>query len=190
MLITFVATLIMPLQYAVLLGVAISILLFIAQQANRVTLVEMVPGAGGFPIEEPAPRQLTSHKITILYAYGSLFYAAAKTLEENLPAAEDARQAVVIFVLRGHEEFGSTMIGVLARYTKTVQANQGQVMLAGVSENVVTQLENTGMLDLIGRENVFLAKKQWGAAGNQAYEAAQAWLTAVDQAEKSEKVEK
>jgi len=190
MLITFVGTLIMPLQYAVLLGVAISILLFIAQQANRVTLVEMVPGAGGFPIEEPAPRQLTSHKITILYAYGSLFYAAAKTLEENLPAAEDAKQAVVIFVLRGHEEFGSTMIGVLARYTKTVQANQGQVMLAGVSENVVTQLENTGMLDLIGRENVFLAKKQWGAAGNQAYEAAQAWLTAVDQAEKSEKVEK
>ena len=49
MLITFVATLIMPLQYAVLLGVAISILLFIGQQANRITLVEMVPGAGGFP---------------------------------------------------------------------------------------------------------------------------------------------
>ena len=176
MLITFVATLIMPLQYAVLLGVAISILLFIGQQANRVTLVEVVPVAGGFPIEEPAPRQLASHKITILFTYGSLFYAAAKTLEENLPAAEAARQAVVIFIMRGHEEFGSTMIGVLERYAKTIQANQGKVMLAGVSQNVVTQLDNIGMLDIIGRENVFLAEKQWGAAGNKAYEAAQAWL--------------
>ena len=125
MLITFVATLIMPLQYAVFMGVGLSILLFLGQQANRITLVELVPSPGGFPIEQPAPRQLPSRKITLLFTYGSLFYAAAKTLEEVLPAAEDAKQAVVIFILRGHEEFGSTMFGVLERYIRTIQNNQG-----------------------------------------------------------------
>jgi SulP family sulfate permease len=181
MLITFVGTLIMPLQFAVLLGVAISIVLFISQQANRVRLVEMVPTVvGGFPVEQPVPSQLTSRKITVLFTYGSLFYAAAKTLEEDLPAAEDAKQAVVIFTLRGHEELGSTMMGVLDRYTRTIQKNGGQVMLAGLSESVRDQMERTGLLDLIGRENVFLVQPQWGAAANQALEAAQAWLAKTD----------
>lgn len=184
MAITFVGTMIMPLQFAVLLGVAISIVLYIVQQANRITLVEMVPVEGGYPIEQPAPRQLAGHKITLLFPYGSLFYAAAKTLEENLPDAENARQAVVIFLLRGYDEFGSTMIGVLDRYTRTVQGNGGKVMLAGISQGVLSQLERTGLLELIGKDNVFLAQAQWGVAANQAHEVAQAWLDSVDQPKK------
>jgi hypothetical protein len=85
---------------------------------------------------------------------------------------------------------GSSMIGVLERYNKTVRANQGKVMLAGISETLVTQLDNTGMLDKIGRENVFLAKKRFGEAGNQAYKAAQAWLAALEQAEEPEQEKK
>jgi sulfate permease, SulP family len=183
MLITFVGTMIMPLQFAVLMGVGISILLYIGQQANRITLVEMIPVEGGFPIERPAPRQLASHKVTVLYPYGSLFYAAAKTLEENLPAAEEARQAVVILLLRGYDEFGSTMIGVLERYNQTLRDNQGKIMLVGISESVRSQLERTGTLERIGPENVYMAQEQWGSAANQALETAQAWLTAPNQEE-------
>jgi len=175
--ITLLGTLVMPLQFAVLMGVALSILLFIFHQANRLTLVELVqPEKGAFPIERPAPRQLSNHKVTVLYPYGSLFYAAAKTFEENLPAADNAKEAVVIFVFRGYDKFGSTMIAVLDRYNQVVQANGGKVMLAGISPGVLLQLERTGLLDSIGRENVFLAQEQWGVAANQAYEAAQLWL--------------
>jgi SulP family sulfate permease len=181
MLITFGGTLTMPLQYAVLLGVATSILLYVFQGANRVRLVEMVPVKGGFPMEQPVSRQLASRRVTGLLPYGSLFYAAAKTLEENLPAADEARQAVVIFLLRGYDEFGSTMIGVLDRYARTLQRNGGRLMLAGVSEGVFQQIERTGLLRLIGRENVFMAQPQWGAAANEALETAQAWLDGLDQ---------
>jgi SulP family sulfate permease len=180
MLMTFVGTLMMPLQFAVLSGVAIAVVLHIMQQANRVSLTELVPVKGGFPSERPAPRQLPSRRVTALLPFGSLFYAAAKTLEENLPAAEEARQAVVIFLLRGYDEFGATMIGVLDRYARTVQGNEGKVMLAGVSESLFVQLERTGLLQVIGRDNVFMAQAQWGAAANQALEAAQAWLDALD----------
>jgi SulP family sulfate permease len=179
--ITFLGTLMMPLQYAVLLGVATSVMLYVFQGANRVRLVEMVPVTGGFPMEQPVPRQLASRRVTGLLPYGSLFYAAAKTLEENLPAADQARQAVVIFLLRGYDEFGSTMMGVLDRYARTLQRNGGRLMLAGVSEGVFQQIERTGLLKLIGRENVFLAQPQWGAAANEALETAQAWLDGLDQ---------
>jgi SulP family sulfate permease len=184
MLITFVGTLIMPLQFAVLMGVAISIVLYISQQANRIKLVEIIPQKGGFPLERAAPARLPSHKITMLYPYGSLFYAAAKTLEENLPAAEDTWKAVVIFLLRGYDEFGSTMIGVLDRYTHTVQDHGGKVMLVGLNEGVLSQLERTGLLELIGKENIFMARKEFGIAANQAFESAQNWLEAVDRLEK------
>ena len=183
MLITLAGTLTMPLQYAVLLGVATSIMLYLFQGANRIRLVELVPVKGGFPREQPVPRQLPSRRVTGLFPYGSLFYAAAKTLEENLPLAQDARQAVVIFLLRGYDEFGSTMIGVLDRYTRTIQGNGGKLMLAGVSEGVYSQMERTGLLKLIGRENVFPEQPQWGAAANQALEAAEAWLETLDQPE-------
>jgi SulP family sulfate permease len=184
MLITFVGTLVMPLQFAVLLGVAISIVLYITQQANRVKLVEIIPQKSGFHLERPAPAILPSHKITLLYPYGSLFYAAAKTLEENLPVPEDSRNAVVIFLIRGYDQFGSTMIGVLDRYTHTVQDQGGKLILAGASEGVQIQLERTGLLELIGKENIFMATDEIGMAANQAFEYGQKWLDEVEQQEK------
>jgi SulP family sulfate permease len=173
----------MPLQFAVLLGVAISILLYITQQANRIKLMEIIPQKSGFPLERPAPAELPSHAITLLVPYGSLFFAAAKTLEENLPAVENSRNAAVILILRGYDEFGSTMIGVLERYTRTLQEHGGKVMLAGVSEGILTQLERTYLLGLVGKENIFMAEEQLGMSANRAYEAALAWL---EQAESQE----
>lgn len=180
MLLTLFATLVMPLQYAVLMGVGLSILLFVFHQANRLQLVELVPSQNNaLPIEQPAPQRLSGHKVTVLYPYGSLFYAAAKTFEENLPAADQAKEAVVIFVFRGYEKFGSTMITVLDRYNQVLQTNGGKLILAGVSQGVMLQLERTGLLDRIGRENVYLAHRQWGISAYEAYEAAQAWLDKV-----------
>lgn len=143
-------------------------------------LVEFIPSEkNALPIEIPAPQQLVDRKVTVLYPYGSLFYAAAKTFEENLPAADGAKEAVVIFVFRGYDKFGSTLITVLDRYNQVIQANGGKLMLAGVSPGVMMQLERTGLLDKIGRENVFRVHDHWGVSAYEAYEAAQAWLADV-----------
>jgi sulfate permease, SulP family len=180
MTLTFIATLVMPLQHAVLIGVGLSILLFLFHQANRLRLVELVQSEiNALPIEIPAPQQLVDHMVTVLYPYGSLFYAAAKTFEENLPAADEAKEAVVIFVFRGYDKFGSTLITILDRYNQVIQANGGKLMLAGVSPGVMIQLERTGLLDKIGQNNVFRVHEHWGVSAYEAYEAAQAWLDNV-----------
>ena len=117
MVLTLVATLAMPLQFAIVVGVVISILLHVFQSSHRVEVVEFVPVEAGFPVEQPAPDKLPSHSITLLYIYGSPFFAAAATFEKKRPAADQAQQAVVIPLLRGEPEVGSTFIGVLRRYS-------------------------------------------------------------------------
>jgi SulP family sulfate permease len=113
----------------------------------------------------------------VLFVYGNLFYAAADILEKNLPAVEKASRPVVILLLRGHEDVGSTVAEVLRRYTQALQANHGKLILAGVSKVLRAQLQRTGMLELIGKENIFPETKSIGEAGNAAFKAANEWLS-------------
>jgi SulP family sulfate permease len=82
----------------------------------------------------------------------------------------------VAIILRGHSEIGSTLVTVLQRYARALQARDGKLMLVGVDPAVRDQLDRTGVLKLIGEENVFLATPQIGEALNQAVAAAKAWL--------------
>lgn len=176
MLLTFLATLFVPLQYAVMLGVAFSVTLYVARQSNKVVVTWIVPVAGGFPVERPAPRELPSRQFTMLQIYGSLFFAAAKNLEEMLPTLDNTTRAVVALGLRGRAEIGSTFVTVLQRYAEELNARDSKLMLIGVDQRVLDQLSRTGLLQLIGEENVFLATPQLGEAMNQAMAAAAAWL--------------
>jgi SulP family sulfate permease len=163
----------------VLIGVALSTVLYVAQQSNKVVLKEWVLVPDGFPVEQSAPETLPSHRLTLLQVYGSLFFAAAKNLEEMLPVADNTTRAVVVLSLRGRAEIGSTFVGVLRRYAKTLHAGNSKLMLVGVDTAVLAQLAKTGVLDLIGEENVFIATPQLGAGLNQAVTAAHAWLATV-----------
>jgi sulfate permease, SulP family len=174
--VTFVATLVVPLQFAVLFGMALSIVLNTFRQSNKLVVTQWVLQSGGFPIEQPPPRRLPSHQLTLLHVYGSLFFAAAKSLEEMLPEIAHSSRAVVAINMRGMGEIGSTFITVLQRYAKTLHAHDGRLMLVGVDTDVRAQLAKTGLLRVIGEENVFAATPQLGEALNLAVAAAKAWI--------------
>ncbi len=80
MIATFLATLTVPLQFAVLFGVVMSILLNTIRQSNKVVVVHWVLQEQGFPVEQPPPKSLPSHQLTVLHIYGSMFFAAAKNM--------------------------------------------------------------------------------------------------------------
>ena len=176
MVITFGSTLVMPLQYAVLVGVSVSILMAVFQQSNTLRIVEWDTRDTGWPVEKPAPSQLESNKVTVLFTYGNLFYAAADKFEKSLPAVEGARRAVVILLLRGYEDIGSTVSEVLRRYAEALQSHSGKLILAGVSPALRDQLQRTGLINMIGPENIFPATDTIGEAGNTALKAATDWL--------------
>lgn len=176
MAVTFVATLAVPLQFAVLFGMALSIVLHVFRESNKVVITEWVLQPGGFPLERTPARQLPSHQLTVLHVYGSLFFAAAKNMEEMLPDVGNTTRAVVAISLRGKSEIGSTFVTVLQRYCEALRAHDSRLMLVGVDAVVLDQLAKTGVLQVIGQENVFVATPQLGEALNQAVADANTWL--------------
>jgi SulP family sulfate permease len=176
MALTFASTLFLPLQFAVFVGVAVSVLLHVFRSSNQIRLVQWQLVPGGFPLEEPAPKTLASNEITILNSYGSLFFAAASTAEARLPAVGDAVRPVVIFGMRGRDEVGSTFLNVVDRYAKSLRDRGGRLMLVGVGPHVMMQLVRTGMVTRLGTENIFAEEEQLGVALNLAITEAQAFL--------------
>jgi hypothetical protein len=65
---------------------------------------------------------------------------------------------------------------VLTRYAENLKANQGKLMLAGISKSVYLQLQHTGTLDVIGKENVYRSTSIIGDSSLDAYRDATAWL--------------
>lgn len=99
-----------------------------------------------------------------------------KDVEDMLPAVDQTNHAVVVIGLRGKTEIGSTFTAVLQRYAQALRAHDSKLMLAGVEPAVRDQLSKTGVLNIIGEENIFLVTPQFGEAMNRAAAAAYAWL--------------
>lgn len=173
---TFVLTMTIPLQYAVLLGVALSVVLYVVQQSNRITVRRrVVDPSARWPSEEDPPAEIPAGEVVVLQPYGSLFFAAAPVFAEQLPdVTERSQGAVVIIRLRGKEDVGSTFIDVVRRYAEQLSAVGARLMLAGVSEQVHDQLAQTGALDAIGAGNVFPATRSVGESLQRAIDAAEA----------------
>jgi len=175
MLVTFVATLVMPLEQAVLLGVILAAVLFLYRASTDIRLVQIVPEDGGFR-ECPPPAQLASDRVTMLDVYGSLFYAGARTVGRLLPSPRGASRAVVVLRLRGQSNLGVTFLDVASAYARQLQAGGGTLFLAGVDPAVKRQMAKTGHLREIGEDHVFKAGTLVGASTGAAFRAGQAWL--------------
>lgn len=161
---TFVLTLLIPLQYAVLAGVAISVLLFVFQQSNKVTVTRWrFDDDSPYPVEGPPPAALPGGEVVVLAAYGSLFFASAQVVESQLPRpVQGSRGSVVVLRLRGKEDLGSTFIHAVLRYRDVLDGAGCALVLAGVGDRVLGQLSRTGALEVLGADNVFVATDRVG----------------------------
>ncbi|MCP4167268.1 MAG: SulP family inorganic anion transporter [Chloroflexi bacterium] len=177
MILTFVLALLVPLQYAVLLGVALAVLLVVVQMSNTIAIKEWIYKPGQLPLEQDPPEVLPSSRITILIPYGSLFFASATTFEEALPnIGEETSHALVVLRLRGRIDLGSTVMNVLVRYAEDLRAAKCRLMLAGVGEHSLGEFEKTGLINEFGRDNVFKATDRAGESTLAALAVAEKWL--------------
>jgi SulP family sulfate permease len=176
MIVTFVATLFLPLQIAVAISVVLTFLLYVFQSAEKVRIERIVPLEDGGFAEADLPGQVPSGEILMMQPVGSLFFAGAAEFEENLPVVGDARGSVVIIRLRDRDEVGSTFIRIIERYARSLQQQGNLLMLEGLNERVLEQLNKTDVLSLIGADNVFLADPRFGVSARQAISAAEAWM--------------
>jgi SulP family sulfate permease len=166
-----------PLQYAVIVGVAMSLLLFVIQQSNKITVKEWTPTENILPRETEASQIVEADRPTLLVTYGSLFFATAPLFEEQLPdVTEETHNAAVIINLRSSIDLGSTFLKVLERYVTDLHAQDSILMLAGVLPKIVDQLEKTGLIRLIGRDNIFVQGEIIGQSVLAAWDKAEQWI--------------
>lgn len=170
MAVTFGLTLVIPLQYAVLVGVGLGIILFVSQQSNRVRVRQVHVLEGGRMRESAPPARIDAGRIVVLQPYGSLFFASAPVFEGHLPAVdEDSRGATVIVRLRGTDQIGLSLIEVLRRYARELQAVEGTLVLVISEKLVYEQVKVSGLRDELGAGNAYRSTEWVGETVRQAY---------------------
>ena len=184
---TFLATLVLPIQEAILVGIVLSILDYVYTSSRNFQLVEIVPTEEGEYEVKAAPTQLEDQHVIVLYGWGSFFFASARAMEALLPQVKGSHRAVVILRLQGVSQIGSTFILVLERYANKLQVNGGKLILSGVSAHVKAQLDRTETTETISEADIFLSSGRLGASTKAAIEAANCWLAKSAESENSDK---
>ncbi len=175
--VTFVLTLIIPLQWAVLVGVGISVILTVITQSNRVTIKRRVMEEPGVWVESDPPETVPSNQVVVLQPYGSLFFASAPVFEEALPeVTPDSQNSAVILRLRGRSDLGTTFMDVLARYAGELEAVGSKLVLVSADERLNEQFDVTGVSDAVGGENIYPTDERVGATVARAVAEATAWI--------------
>ena len=144
MFVTFVATLVIPVQYAVMLGVALSVVQYVYSSSLDIRVVALARDEEGRFAEEEPPSALPDRSLTVLDVYGSVFYAGTDVIDRLLPDALGAKHAVVVLRLRGRADVGSTFLNLLERYARQLQAGGGYLALVGVGPALLDQFLRTG----------------------------------------------
>ncbi len=174
---TFLCTLFLPIQAAVGIGVVLAALLYVNESSVDVSIVEVVERPDG-RLEERSPEsRLRGNSVTVLDVYGHLFYAGARTLEQQLPRPSE-RNPVVVLRLRGRTTLGATLVDVLANYADELKAAGGRLYLSGVNQGALEQVARTGKLDFSGPVRLYEATAILGASTRAAIADAEGWLAA------------
>jgi SulP family sulfate permease len=177
MAVTFGLTLVVPLQFAVLIGVGLAVILFVAQQSNRMRVRQLeFHGEGRWRETDPVA-VVPSHEVVVLQPYGNLAYATAPVFEEQLPkVGEESRGSVVIFRLRGIDELGLSIVAVLERYLRDLEARGSTLWLVVAGDRVRGQLAAGGLLDRLGPDRVYTSSEWVGKSVQRAHADAESWV--------------
>jgi SulP family sulfate permease len=177
--VTFVLTMLIALQYAVLVGVGISMILYIINQSNQIVIKRWLVGEDGDLREVDAPVDVPSGEVVLLQPYGSLFFASAPVFEEKLPnVTEETHSSVVVLRLRGRTDLGSTFMDVLLRYAEALRDQESKLMLVSASENIHEQLAAARVTSVVGSQNIYTSDEWVGRTLKQAYRDATEWMDA------------
>jgi SulP family sulfate permease len=181
MAVTFILTLLVPAQFAVLIGVGLAIILFVGQQSNRLRLRQLEFKEDGRVRESEPMARIPSHSVIVLQPYGSVFFASAASVDEQLPEVdEDSRDSVVILRLRGIDEVGLTFVGVLDRYLTELEQHGSTMRLVISSDRVLTHLKAGGLYDRLGEGGIYTGTEWIGEATRHAVADGREWVRQHD----------
>ncbi len=179
MLVTFLATTQLPLQQAILLGAALSLVLYAINAERSARLQSLTRDPDGRWRTGEVPDVLPSNSVTVLHYEGASMFAEVSRVQDAWPHTGGARNAVVILHARAVPDIpSSTITKALERRSRDLAARDCRLMLAGLPPELVDLLSRTGALGQLGEDNVVVQTPVFFEALDAAYDTARAWVSA------------
>ena len=150
---TFVLTLLIPLHVAIFVGVGVSIMLYL-RKAARPSLVEYEFNQEGNLAEADGARQDPS--ISIVHVEGELFFGAADLFRTQIQRiSADPNLRIIILRLKNARHLDATSVMAMEELINAMRASQREIIVSGAMKEVYRVLRDSGMVEVIGRENIF-----------------------------------
>ena len=138
---TLVLTMVIPLQFAVLVGVGISVILFVIRQSNRLTTKHLELDDGGRIRRSTRPQAVPPARCWCCSPTAVSSSPPPRCSRNSSPAVTpESVHSVVILRLRGAEEFGATLLDVLVRYARALHAVGSKLVLVTDNPRIERQL--------------------------------------------------
>lgn len=167
--VTFGATILMPdLDWAIYMGIAISIILYL-RDTNTVPVKLLIePAADGEAFQEKEISYLRRPvKILTIQIEGNLYFGSSEDLERKLDSL-GGKAEVFILRLKSIHAIDVTAVEVLGAFIRRVRQGGGHVLLSGVRSGIRTVLANTRLEEMVGPDCVFLSEDDTFAASRKA----------------------
>lgn len=176
LLVTFISSLVLPLEYAIFLGILSTILMYLGE-SSHVNLTYILEDENGQFMELPMDRiEEKKPEIAIVNIEGDLYFAAVEELQEQIKRILDSSLKVLILRFRRTHLLASTGIMALGHIIKTARDNGVEVIFCGVHDEIQKTLESSGILESIGQNNIFIANDQLFTSAQKALEKAKSIL--------------
>jgi SulP family sulfate permease len=152
---TFFAVLISThLEWALFLGVAVAVYQALRRAGSfKLTVVEERPDGAFWERPDIHPRDVG--EIAVLNLQGEMFFAAAEELERKLREMLDDNTRFLVVRVREAYNLDATMAESFGNVARDARKRGGRLILCGVQPGMYGTLERAGVLERIGRENVF-----------------------------------
>ncbi len=149
--ITLVATLLLDLTQAIVIGVAFSAILIVVRLADIDITIRKIDNKkleeAGISIPD-VPQQ-----IRIAYLTGTIFFAVVEKLRSQLSELDDT--AILILSMRGVPVLDISGLQALYNLVIHLQKKGTMVLMTSVQPKVLIKLERGGVVDLIGKDRIF-----------------------------------
>lgn len=161
LIVTFIAALLLPLHFAIFIGVILSVSLFL-RKAAKPELVEYTMDAQG-TLTQLHDENHRLPQISIVHVEGDLFFGAADLFRRQVSRiAEDKSLAVVVLRMRNARNLDATSVFALEELIKFMREKGRHIIISGASREVYRILKKSGVLEVLqsncaeGESNIFM----------------------------------
>jgi len=152
---TFLAALLMPLSGAIFVGIGLSIVLYL-RASSRPYLTEFEFNEQGELKELERLEHEPKPAISVVHVEGELFFGAAEIFRAQIQKiTHDPAIKIIILQLKNARRLDATSVIALEELVSFLRSKKRDVVLGGVTKDVYRVLKNSGVLETIGRSNIF-----------------------------------